>query len=69
MRKSIFKRLYNQLFNKKELQTRDSALYKHISNISPLITNSHLQLSDNLDLDLVNAAERELEVILSKNFH
>ncbi|KAH3768040.1 Vacuolar protein sorting-associated protein 9a [Pelomyxa schiedti] len=60
MRRAIFGRLYNQLFNKKDLQAKDSALSKHIETLSPLAVPQNMHLRGDVDFDLVAAAEKEL---------
>ncbi|KAH3758666.1 Vacuolar protein sorting-associated protein 9A [Pelomyxa schiedti] len=60
-KKAIFLRMYNQLFTKKELQIKDTQLSKHIARISPLVRPQNMHLREDLDYDLISAAEAELQ--------
>ncbi|KAH3764312.1 vacuolar assembly/sorting protein VPS9 [Pelomyxa schiedti] len=61
MRKVIFTKMYNQLFNKKELAAKDSILCKHISSLSSLVIPQNMHLREDLDMELIRAAERNLQ--------
>ncbi|KAH3766159.1 vacuolar assembly/sorting protein VPS9 [Pelomyxa schiedti] len=63
MRSLIFTKMYNQLFNKKEMATKDAALCKHISALSSLVTPQNMHLREDLDFDLISSAERELQAM------
>eukprot|EP01105_Mastigella_eilhardi_P021207 TRINITY_DN5115_c0_g1_i1.p1 TRINITY_DN5115_c0_g1~~TRINITY_DN5115_c0_g1_i1.p1 ORF type:complete len:1331 (-),score=257.95 TRINITY_DN5115_c0_g1_i1:15-3548(-) len=66
MHKFVLSRLYNTLFNKKQLQEKDDALSAHIAQLQPMVQPVHVELSDKfIDNDLLHHAQDELEPLNS----